>query len=326
MLEGQDQDWKEVLNDRQAQYTNLRPRHYRFRVIASNNSGVWNQLGDTLEFSVAPAYYQTNWFRAICAAAALLLLWGVYRFRIRQMHHEFDMTLEARVGERTRIARELHDTLLQSFHGILLHLQTGINLLPDRPVDAKETFESAVDQAERAIIEGREAVQGLRVSTVERNDLSLAIRTVGEELAAADTRSRRPEFTVQVEGAPRNLHPIVRDEVYRITGEAIRNAFRHAEARRIEVEIQYGEQQLRVRVRDDGKGIDPQLVTNDGGEGRHFGLPGMRERATLIGGKLTVWSEVQSGTEVELRIPAPRAYLITPEERRSWFAEKFARK
>src|SRR5271157_1709789 len=137
MLEGQDQDWKEVVNDRQAQYTNLPPRHYRFRVIACNNSGVWNEQGDALEFSVDPAYYQTNWFWGLCVAAVLALLWAAYQLRVRQLHHEFDMTLEARVGERTRIARDLHDTLLQSFHGLLLRFQAVDNVLPERPAEAK---------------------------------------------------------------------------------------------------------------------------------------------------------------------------------------------
>ena len=153
--------------------------------------------------------------------------------------------------------------------------------------------------------------------------MALAIKTLGEELAAAN--SRRSDFTVQVEGAPRNLHPILRDEVYRITGEALRNAFHHADAQRIEAEIRYDERQLRVRVRDNGKGIDPRLISDDECEG-HFGLPGMRERAKLIGGKLTVWSELDSGTEVELSIPAARAYLAALERRRSGLAEKLAGK
>jgi len=282
-LDGQDNDWRVPTNPRHSHYTNLAPGHYRFRVIACNNSGVWNEQGDMLEFSVAPAYYQTNWFRAICAAAVLFLLWGAYELRMRQVHHEFEMALDARVGERTRIARDLHDTLLQSFHGILLHLQIFSNELPAGTT--KERLESVIDQAEQAIVEGRDAVKGLRASTVERNDLALAIRTLGEELAASN--SRRPDFTVQVEGAPRNLHPILRDEVYRIIGEAMRNAFRHAAAQHIEVEIHYDERQLRVRVRDNGKGIDPQHLSDDGRVG-HFGLRGMRERAKLIGGKLTV--------------------------------------
>ena len=323
MLEGQDQDWKEVVNERQAQYTNLPPHHYRFRVIASNNSGVWNEQGDTLEFSVDPAYYQTNWFRALGVAAVLALLWAAYQFRVRQLHHEFEMTLDARVGERTRIARELHDTLLQSFHGILLHLQTVSNELPGG--QTKQKLDRVIDRAAQAIVEGRDAVQGLRASTTEANDLALAIRTLGEELTSAESSPRRPHFTVQVEGAPRNLHPIVRDEVYRIAGEMLRNAFRHADAQRIEVEIRYDERQLRVRVRDDGKGIDPQHLSDDG-RGGHFGLRGMRERSKLIGGKLTIWSELNSGTEVELSIPGDHAYGTAPERHGSWLVEKLTGK
>ena len=323
LLEGQDRDWREVVNNRQVQYSNLRPGNYTFRVIASNNSGVWNEQGDTLEFSVAPAYYQTNLFRGLCVAAFLVLLWAAYQLRVRRLHHEFDMTLEARVGERTRIARDLHDTLLQSFHGVLLFLQSGIHLLPDRPAEAKKTLEGAAEQAERAIIEGREAVQGLRASTVERNDLALAIKTLGGELVTSDSNSQRPEFNVQVEGIPRDLHPILRDEVFRIAGEGMRNAFCHAHAKQIEVEIHYDERQLRVRVRDDGKGIDPKVLSDHGREG-HYGLPGMRERVKLIGGKLTVWSELDSGTEVELSIPASRAYTAA-DGQRSWLGEKFAK-
>jgi len=321
-LEGQDKDWRE-LTDRRVSFTNLAPKHYRFRVIACNNSGVWNEEGAALEFVIPPAWYQTYWFLAACVAAFLALLWAFYRYRLHQLAQQFNMRLEERVGERTRIARDLHDTLLQSFHGILLFLQSGIHLLDEHPAEAKKTLKTAAEQAERAIIEGREAVQGLRASTVERNDLAMAIKTLGGELAAADSNAQRPEFDVQVEGIPRELHPILRDEVYRIAGEAMRNAFRHADAKQIEVEIHYDERRLRVRVRDDGKGIDPKLLSDDGREG-HFGLRGMRERAKLIGGKLTVWSELDSGTEVELSIPASHAYTA-PDGQRSWLAEKFAK-
>jgi hypothetical protein len=137
-LEGQDSDWREVINDREVQYSNLPPRSYRFRVIACNNSGVWNEQGDTLEFSIAPAYYQTNWFRALCGVLLLALVWAIYWIRVRQLRHDFALTLEARVHERTSIARELHDTLLQSGHGLLLRLQIISQLLPDRPLEAKE--------------------------------------------------------------------------------------------------------------------------------------------------------------------------------------------
>jgi signal transduction histidine kinase/ligand-binding sensor domain-containing protein len=321
-LQNFDPGWTEVgSKQRLATYTNLDPGKYVFRVEGSNSDGVWNEEGVSLSILITPPWWRTNWFRAICAVAVLALLWGAYEVRVRQLHHEFDMTLEARVGERTRIARDLHDTLLQSFHGILLHLQILSNELPGGT--PKERVESVIDQAEQAIVEGRDAVKGLRTSTVERNDLALTIRTLGEELAASN--SRRPDFTVQVEGAPRNLHPTLRDEVYRIVGEAMRNAFRHAAAQRIEVEIHYDERQFRLRVRDNGKGIDHKLISDDGRED-HFGLRGMRERAKLLGGKLTVWSELNSGTEVELSIPATLAYLAAVERRRSGWAEKLAGK
>jgi signal transduction histidine kinase len=230
------------------------------------------------------------------------------------------MTLDTRVAERTSIARDLHDTLLQSFQALLLPFQAVSHELPEGKT--KNKLDHAIERAAQAITEGRDTVQGLRTSTVEGNDLALAIRTLGEELVTTDNRSHRPDFSVQLEGESRSLHPILRDEVYRIAGEAIRNALRHADAKRIEVEIRYDEEQLRVRVRDDGKGIDPQLLSGDGREG-HFGLHGMRERAKLIGGKLRLWSKPEAGTEVELTIPAKRAYMSSSEKRRSWFAEKF---
>jgi signal transduction histidine kinase len=233
--------------------------------------------------------------------------------------------MEERLGERMRIARDLHDTLLQSFHGLLLRFQAAYNLFPTRPDEARKTLGSAIDEAAEAITEGRDAIQGLRTSTVETNDLALAVRTLGEELAAAQGDTHSVVFHVEIEGAPRDLHPILRDEVYRIAGEAMRNAFKHAQARQIEVEIRYDERQLRLRVRDDGKGIDPEVLNADGRTG-HYGLRGMRERATLLGGKLTVWSELDSGTEVELSIPASRAYTTLPAPRRSWLSGKLAGK
>jgi len=319
LLEGQDKDWREVGNDRRVQYSNLRPRSYRFRVTACNNSGVWNEEGTFLDFSIAPAYYQTNWFRALCLAAFLGLLWGMYQLRVQQLAHQFNMTLDARVNERTRIARELHDTLLQSFQGLLLRFQTVSNLLPAGV--AKQRLDSAIDQAAQAITEGRDAVQGLRSSTVVANDLAVAIRTLGEELAANQASPSSADFHVGVEGSPRDLHPILRDEVYRIAGEAMRNAFKHAEARRIEVEIRYDDRELRLRVRDDGKGIDPKLLAEDGRSG-HFGLHGMRERAKVAGGRLDVWSELDAGTEVELTIPASAAYTPPGTGGRSWWPRK----
>jgi len=236
----------------------------------------------------------------------LAVLGKAFNHAARQLHNQFELTLEARVAERTRIARELHDTLLQSFHGLLLRFQTVSHLLPERPIEAKERLDNAIEQAAEAITEGRDAVQGLRESTVQGNDLALAISTLGEELAT-DSTNGRPELRVAVEGESRDLHPILRDEIYKIAAEALRNTFRHAQARHVEVEIRYDTEQFRLRVRDDGRGIDQAVLAGQGLE-RHYGLHGMRERATLIGATLTVWSEVDAGTEVELHLPAGTAY------------------
>ena len=316
-LDGYDRDWHEAGTRRQAFYTDLPPGKYSFRVVASNSDGVWNESAAKLDFSIVSAYYQTNWFRALCACISLALLWVAYQWRVRQLQQQFDMTLEARVGERTRIARELHDTLLQSAHGVLLRFQTVSHLLPDRPIEAKDKLDSAIAQTADFITEARDEVQGLRDSTAQTNDLALAISTLGEELTTDSTN--RPAFHVAVEGEARNLHPIFRDEVYKIAAEALRNAFRHSRARQIEAEIRYDTEQFRLRVRDNGKGVDPAILSSQGSEG-HYGLPGMRERATLIGGKLAVWSEVDAGTEVELRVPASAAYVTA--QRSSWFSRK----
>ena len=310
MLEGQDPDWKEVVNHRQVQYSNLSPGAYRFRVIASNNSGVWNEAGATLEFSIAPAYYQTRWFQALVVASALALVWAGYRGRVRQVARQYQRRLDERVNERTRIARELHDTLLQSFHGLLLQFQTAAYLLPERPAEARAQLDGAIVHAARAITEGRDAVQGLRASTLERNDLAIAIRTLGDALASDATALKRPDFSVAVEGGRRDLHPIVRDEIYKIAAEALRNAFRHADAERVEVEIRYDDERFRLRVRDDGKGIDAKVLASQGLDG-HYGLRGMPERAEVIGGKLAVWSEVGAGTEIELQLPASIVYATS---------------
>ena len=324
-LEGFDGSWSQPVAAREAVYTNLGPGSYRFRLVASNSEGLWNGPETAIALNVAPAYYQTYWFRLSCIAAFLGMLAAAYQLRLRQVAQQFNMRLEERVGERTRIARELHDTLLQSFHGLLLRFQAATNLLPERPEEAKRSFESAIDQAAKAITEGRDAVQGLRSSTVVRNDLALAISTLGEELASGESNPNAAELEVEVEGTPQSLHPILRDEIYRIAGEAVRNAFKHAQAERIEVEIRYDERQLRVRVRDDGKGIDAKHLNEDERPG-HYGLRGMRERAKLLGVKLAVWSELDSGTEVELRIPASRAYETSTGRRRSWLAEKLTGK
>jgi signal transduction histidine kinase len=219
------------------------------------------------------------------------------------------LRFEERLAERTRIARELHDTLLQSFQALMLHFQTVNDLLP--PGKAKEALEKALDRADQAIVEGRNAIQNLRSSTIVTNELAQALAALGEELGGAHNgEGGSATLTVSVEGAPQELHPILRDDIYRIAREAVGNAFRHAQASKIEAEITYGERLLRLRIRDDGKGIDPKLL--DAGRDGHWGLPGMRERAQQIGGQLEMWSEAGLGTEVELRIPGSVAYATPP--------------
>jgi signal transduction histidine kinase len=321
-LEGYDNEWQDAGNRRQAIYTNLPPRAYRFRLMASNNSGVWNEEGARLDFSIAPAFYQTTWFRLAILVLFLFLLWVTYRLRVRQLAHQFNRTLEARVSERTRIARDLHDTLLQSFQGLLLRFQSVLKILPEQPLEARQRLETALDQAAAAITEGRDAVQGLRSSAFETNDNDLAngMAAIAEELTSGASTVNSPAIDVEVEGTPRNLNSVVRDEAYRIAGEALRNAFRHAQARRITVEIRYDKRHFHVTVRDDGTGIDDEAIRQQ--PVGHFGLHGMRERAEIVGGRLEVWSRLDSGTQIELKIPGAIAYGVSA--RRSWWARLFS--
>jgi signal transduction histidine kinase/ligand-binding sensor domain-containing protein len=321
-LDGVDDGWVDPGLRRQAFYTNLHPGHYHFTVIAANNDGVWNRTGASLDFSIAPAYWQMLWFKLACSAALAAVLWWFYRLRLRQVNRAFELTLDARVAERTRIARELHDTLLQGFHGVILRFQAAARLLPTRPAEGRQMLETTLDQAEQALADGRVAVQGLRSSVVEATDLADAIKSFGEELAADPARDRFIPLSLRVEGTPRKLRAIVRDEIYRIAGEALRNAFRHSAATHIEVEIQYDERHFELRVRDDGKGIDSKFLSQEG-HGKHFGLSGMRERSEMIGGTLAVWTSPNSGTELELKVPGLRAYRASPR-RGSWLVERLS--
>ncbi|MBI3896214.1 MAG: hypothetical protein HY313_09820 [Acidobacteria bacterium] len=314
MLEGRDRDWQDAGNRRQAFYTDLPPGSYRFRVKASNNSGVWNEAGASWEFSIAPAYYQSNWFRLVCAVLFAALLWWLYRLRLRRFALQFNMRLQERLNERTRIAGELHDTLLQSFQGLMLRFQTAEELLPARPLEAKQALEGALERADQAIREGRDAVYDLRSCTGVSNDLVQAVTAIGKEFAANDPI---PEFRMVLEGTPRNLHLLLRDEIYRIAREALWNAFRHAQANLIEAELAYRTSSLRLRIRDDGIGINSTVLDRGGLDG-HWGLLGMRERAKRIGGQLQIWSRPGAGTEIELRIPGSIAYVTTSARVSFW--------
>jgi signal transduction histidine kinase/ligand-binding sensor domain-containing protein len=320
-LDGVDSEWLDANPPGQAIYSTLPPGKHAFHIRACNRSGIWDRVGTEYDITQEPYFYQTHWFLAAGIAFGLLLIATLYQLRLQQLRRQFDAGLEARVEERTRIARELHDTLLQSFHAVLFSLQAVSDQISGGSI--KQQLDSTIDQAAAAITEGRDAVQDLRLSTVVTNDLAADVSALGQELAANQTNHVRAAFRIEVQGAPRDLHPILRDEIYRITGEALRNAFKHAQAQQIEVEIRYEERQLRLVVRDDGKGIDSKILEGEEPAG-HFGLRGLRERAQIAGGRLDVWSKLGAGTEVDLSIPASVAYATPPAARRSWFSRKAA--
>jgi nitrate/nitrite-specific signal transduction histidine kinase len=318
-LEGQDPGWREVVNDRKVEYSNLAPGDYDFRVLASNNSGVWNDTGAALHFSVAPAYFQTTWFRLLCATALLGFLGALYQLRLHQMRRQFAVGLEASVGERLRIARELHDTLLQSFQGAVFEFQAARKLLLRNADHAMQALDEAIHTTEAAIREGRSAIRDLRPEPAAQRDLPELLHAVGREwVTPRADNGHPPDYRVAVEGKQRELAPMLQDEVYRISREVIRNAFAHAAAHHIEVDVRYDQDHFRLRIRDDGKGIAPEVL-EAGGQSGHFGIPGMRERAQRIGSRLDFWSEMGAGTEVELTVPASIAYQARRAGRRFRF-------
>ena len=307
MLDGLDKDWHEVQADRRvASYTTVPHGVYTFRVQGATNRGQWGTPGALIQVTILPPWWSTWEFRIPAAAALLLSLWLVYLNRIRTITRQFNMRLDERLGERTRIARELHDSLLQGFQGLVAHLMAIRNMLPDQ-TDAANAVERVMDRTDEVLAEGRKAVQDLRSSEHMSQPLEDALQSLGAALTSGEVASDGPAFRMVVEGKTRHVDPIVRDEVYGIAREALRNVIQHARARRVEVDLTFDAQQLRLRIRDDGVGIDP-LVLKAGRRAGHWGLAGMRERAERIGGTLTVWSEHGAGTEIDLIVAAQVAY------------------
>jgi ligand-binding sensor domain-containing protein/signal transduction histidine kinase len=306
-LEGFDNDWVEADTRRTAFYSNLKPGVYRFRVAASAGGERW-QESSALALEQLPIFYQTRWFLLLMAAIVLSLFFLTYRLRLHLAVSRIKGDFEQRIDERTRIARELHDTLLQSFQGAVFLFQASRKLLLRNADNAMQVIDEAIQAAEEGITQGRAAIHDLRPEPAAQRDLPALLKATGRELADTQRRNgNAPTFEVIVEGKQQDLSPMLHDEVYRIAREVIRNAFAHALAGHIEVEIRYDQDQLRVRIRDDGKGIDPKIL-EDGGQAGHWGIPGMRERARRIGSQLDFWSEIGAGAEVQLTIPASIAY------------------
>jgi signal transduction histidine kinase len=314
MLEGFDTDWSNPVAGREAVYTNLAPAAYRFRVIASNPDGVWNSQEESLAFSVDPRLWQTWWFRLALVLAAGVAALVLYRLRLQQLTRRLNLRFEERLAERTRIAQELHDTLLQGFLSASMQVHVANDGLPE-DARVKPILVRALDQMGQVINEGRTAVRGLRASKSASLDLEEAFSLVREEFGSVARKD--VDFRVVADGVQRHMNPLLRDEVYRIGREALLNAFRHSNARHIELELRYLPRQLQMFVRDDGSGIDSELVKT-GREG-HFGLAGMREKAEKIGAQFHVFRRPAGGTEVELTVPGRYAFLQSGGERK-WLA------
>jgi signal transduction histidine kinase/ligand-binding sensor domain-containing protein len=300
-LDGFDQRWSDPVSTREAVYTNLRAGSYRFRLIASNSDGLWNSAESTLPFVVEPEIWQTWWFRLSCVTLLSLLALALLRLRMLQLTRQLNLRFEERLAERTRIAQELHDTLLQGFLSASMQLHVADErLLIDSP--AKPFVGRALELLAQVIEEGRHAVKGLRLSKRSSGDLEQAFSEIRQEFPVES----QVQYRVIVEGTSQPLRPLIHDEVYLIGHEALANAFQHSHASEIELELEYGPGGLRVLVRDNGGGIDPEVVRS--GRDGHWGLSGMRERAKRIGGTLRVLSSSTAGTEIELSVPGQIAF------------------
>jgi signal transduction histidine kinase len=317
-LEGQDTEWQDAGTRREAFYSNLDPGSYQFRVIACNNDGIWNESGTVLRFIVLPAFHQTLWFRIFCILAFAGCLWLLYLLRLKRATAQVQQRLGARLEERTRIARELHDTLLQGFQGLILRFHAATKTIPqDHP--ARNLLESTLDRADEVLLEGRERVRDLRQDEISANELPHMLAACGQELG----RDNAIRFSLSVLGTQQPLDPTVGYEACRIGREALTNAFQHSKSSKIEVEITYDHRHVGLRIRDDGVGISHDVLHR--GRVGHWGLAGMRERTQKIGGQLKIWSQVGAGTEVELTIPASIAYPLSSSRLRWRWIKRLVR-
>jgi signal transduction histidine kinase len=311
-LEGHDEDWQDSGARRQAFYSDLPPRSYLFRVTAANNDGVWNETGAQLQLTIMPAFYQTGWFRAVCVVAAVAVLCLMFALYAWQLQARLRGRMEERMFERERIARELHDTFLQGVQGLMLRFQAAMEKIPQSE-PARELMSNALKRADDVLTEGRDRVSELRNSARGYDDLPRALQDKGTELVHIFGTA----FCLTVEGTPCPLRPLIAEEVERIGGEALNNAFRHSHAKRIDVQIQYAPESLSLRVSDDGAGFEV-AAWNDSVQAVHWGLKGMRERARKIRAQLEVTSRPGQGTAVKLHVRGSIAFDRSASGRRRW--------
>lgn len=300
-LKGADDRWVDPGARRQAIYQNLAPGTYTFTVIAANNDGVWNKEGATVQLILPPTFLQSWMFKLLCVMAALLLLWTLYRIRLNRITARLREQLDTRLVERERIARELHDTLLQGVHGLILRFQGIADRLPPEQVPGR-LMEKALERAEELLVEGRERVHGLRTAPLLNDLRSSLAQTAAHAALTADIT-----LDVRETGTVRAVDPLVHEELVWIVREALSNVVRHADATAVEIRIAYHWNRLVVSVSDNGKGIQPRTSLDD--RHRHFGLIGMRERARRIAAKLDIGSGADnSGARVIVTTPARTAY------------------
>jgi hypothetical protein len=322
-LDGSGQGWSDAVATKQVVFSNLDPGNYVFRIVASNSAGLWNGPETSVTFLVEPSFWQTWWFRFGSVIICCLAIMALYRLRMSQMVGRLNVRFHDRLAERTRIAQDLHDTLLQGVLSASMQLDLAEEHVPaDSP--AKPLLRRVLELMRQVTEEGRHALKGLRAADIKSPSLESALSRLSVELFT----DSGIEYRVVIQGTPRPLQPVVRDEIYRIGREAVNNAFIHAKPSAVQVEVEYASRFFRLVIRDDGQGIDPSVL-KEGREG-HWGLSGMRERSEAIGAELTLRSRVGSGTELELMMPGKIAFLNTmqrsktrrlPQNRKSLSAE-----
>jgi signal transduction histidine kinase len=315
-LDGVDDRWQEAGRRHAAFYNNLGAGDYHFRVQASNEVGEWPLQDSPLDFSIAPTFTQTWWFKGCCGLILLAICWMAYRLHLRRVIAQMAGRLEERIDERERIARELHDTLLQSVQGLVLNVDAAAAHLPETD-PARALIEAALVRAEDVLHEGRDRVRGLRNADDFRQGFVAALIAAGAQVRAPGAMPVR----LVVNGKMRSLYPVVQQEALAIASEAFANAYHHAEASSIEALVVYGPREFRLSIRDNGAGISPEVLSA-GGKDDHWGFLGMHERARRIKAKLTLQSKPGAGTEWAFALPGSLAYRSEPS--RPWFPRQGA--